>query len=152
MEQTIDIEIYNKLTNYCAYQERCATDVKDKLRKLKVEKGDYDAYIEKLRAGNFLNDDRYVKYFVAGHAKKKWGKTKMKAALNAKRIDASIIKMYLDDMDEEDYDDQIKAAAEKKWNSIRTGTPREKKTKVLRFLLSKGYEMKKATEAMKILE
>lgn len=152
MENVLDKEIYEKLAGYCAYQERCAADVKDKLYKLKVPKEDFNFYIEKLTNNNYLDEDRYVKYFVAGHAKKKWGKTKMKAALNAKRIDASIIKKYLDDMDEENYDDQIKAAAEKKWNSIRTGTPREKKTKVLRFLLSKGYEMKKATEAMKVLE
>ena len=145
----IDKTTYDKLSNFCAYQERCASDVKEKMRKLKIEKDDYDVYIAKLKDDNYLNDERFVKYYVSAHAKKKWGKTKMKAALGAKRIDSSLIKQYLDDMDEGDYDDQIKIIAEKKWNTIKAKTPRDKKTKMLRFLLSKGYEMGKAINAIK---
>jgi len=145
----IDKTIYDKLSNFCAYQERCVSDVKEKMRKLKVEKQDYDGYIEKLKDSNFLNEERFVKYYVSAHAKKKWGKTKMKSALGAKRIDSSLIKTYLDDMDEGDYDEQIKTIAEKKWNTIKAKTPRDKKTKMLRFLLSKGYEMSKALSAIK---
>lgn len=145
----MDKIIYDKLSNYCAYQERCVSDVKEKLRKLKIEKDEYDGYIEKLKDDNFLNEDRFVKYFVSAHAKKKWGKTKIKSALGGKRIDSSLIKKYLDDMDEEDYDEQIKTIAEKKWNTIKAKTPRDKKNKMLRFLLSKGYEMGKALNAIK---
>jgi regulatory protein len=146
---TLDKELYDKLCNYCAYQERCASDVKQKMQKLKIEKDEYDLYLEKLKEGNFLNDERFVKYYVNAHAKKKWGKTKMKSALSGKRIDQAIIKKYLDDMDEENYDEQIKTIAEKKWETIKAKTPRDKKTKMLRFLLSKGYEMSKALNAIK---
>ena len=52
-------------------------------------------------------------------------------------------------MDEENYDEQIKIVAEKKWNTIKAKTSRDKKTKMLRFLLSKGYEMGKALVAIK---
>lgn len=142
-------QIYDKMSNFCAYQERCESDVKEKLRKLKIEKEDYSKYIARLKEDNFLNEERFVKYFVSAHAKKKWGKTKMKAALGGKRIDSSLIKKYLDDMDEEDYDEQIKIQAEKKWPTIKAKTPRDKKTKLLRFLLSKGYEMGKALNAIK---
>jgi regulatory protein len=145
----IDKTTYDKLSNFCAYQERCASDVKEKMRKLKMEKDEYDDYIERLKDDNFLNEERFVKYYVNAHVKKKWGKTKMKAALGAKRINSSLIKQYLDDMDEGDYDDQIKTIAEKKWNTIKAKTPRDKKTKMLRFLLSKGYEMSKAINAIK---
>ena len=145
----IDKTIYDKLSNFCAYQERCAEDVKQKLHKLKESKDNYTEYITRLKEENFLNEERYVKAFVAGHEKKKWGKTKIKAALSGKRIDSSLIKIYLDDMDEENYDEQIKTIAEKKWSTIKAKSPRDKKTKLLRFLLSKGYEMGKAINAMK---
>ncbi|MES2621675.1 MAG: RecX family transcriptional regulator [Bacteroidota bacterium] len=148
----IDKTLYDKLSNFCAYQERCEADVKQKLQKLKVEKEDYGEYIERLKEDNYLNNERYVKYFVAGHEKKKWGKTKIKMALLGKRIDSSLIKQYLDDMDEENYEEQIKTIAEKKWSTIKAKSPRDKKTKLLRFLLSKGYEMNKAMAAMKQLE
>jgi regulatory protein len=148
----MDKEIYEKLCSYCSYQERCGADVKGKLMKLKVPKEDFAVYIDRLTDENFLNEDRYAKYFVSAHAKKKWGKTKIKSALSRKGINSDIIKQYLDDMDTEDYDERIKMLAEKKWNSIRTGLARDKKTKVLRFLLSKGYEMSKALAAIKALQ
>lgn len=145
----MDKEIYEKLCNYCAYQERCVSDVKQKLYKLKIAKDDYEQYIEKLKDGNFLNEDRYVKYFVSAHTKKKWGKTKIKMALSGKRIDGALIKKYLEDMDEENYDEQIKAAAEKRWRTVKGDTLRDRKTKLMRFLLSKGYEMGKVVNAIK---
>jgi regulatory protein len=148
----IDKAIYDKLSNYCAYQERCGADVRQKLQKLKEDKNNFADYIAKLKEDNFLNDERYVKSFIAGHEKKKWGKTKMKMALLGKRIDGELIKQYLDDMDQEDYDERIKTIAEKKWETIKAKSPRDKKTKLLRFLLSKGYEMNKALQAMKQLE
>lgn len=148
----IDKELYEKLSNFCAYQERCVSDVKQKMQKLKIEKEDYDNYLEKLKEANYINEDRYVKYFVNAHAKKKWGKTKIKSALSGKRIAQDLIKKYLDDMDEENYDEQIKTIAEKKWPTIKAATPRDKKTKMLRFLLGKGYEMNKALSVLKELK
>lgn len=145
----MDADIYNKLTDYCAYRERCGSEVKQKLQKLKVDKSDYEEYINRLQQHNYLNEERYVKYFVSGHEKKKWGKTKIKAALAGKKIDAVLIKKYLDEMDEDNYEEQIKAVAEKKWNSIKGATLRDRKTKLLRFLLGKGYEMNKALAVLK---
>ena len=71
-----DKTTYDKLSNYCAYQERCVSDVKEKLRKLKIEKEEFDQYIEKLKDDNFLNEERFVKYFVSAHAKKNGARPK----------------------------------------------------------------------------
>lgn len=145
----MDKEIYEKLCSFCAYQERCAYDVQQKLYKLKIEKADFEKYLQQLQEDNFLNEERFAKSFVSAHAKKKWGKAKIKSALYTKRISAAIIKKYLDDLDEGEYLEQIKTAAEKKWGSIKGNTERDRKTKLLRFLLSKGYEMGLANAAVK---
>ena len=147
-----DSAIYEKLTNFCAYQERCTADVLEKLYKLKVPKDDFDNYIPKLKGENFLNEERYVKAFISAHSKKKWGKTKIKSALSGKRIDSGLIKKYLDLIEQDDYDAQIKELLQKKWKSIRTGSPKEKKNKLIRFLLSKGFEMGKIMAAVKEME
>lgn len=145
----MDAGIFDKLCNYCAYQERCASDVKKKLHQLKVSVEDYEAYIEKLIGNNYLNEDRFVKYFVAARVKKKWGKAKLKAALSAKKVDARLIKKHLETIDQLDYEAQIKLAAERKWHTIKAENLRERKTKLLRFLLSKGYEMNKVLPVLK---
>lgn len=148
----INQEIYEKLCSYCAYQERCAADVKLKLNKLKVEKDDYSDYIHKLQEENFLNEERYIKYFIAAYAKKKWGKTKMKNALLQKHLDWSLVKTYLDHIDGEDYASQLKLLAEKKLKQIKADTKTERKVKLMRYLLSKGYEMQKINEVLKELK
>jgi regulatory protein len=145
----LDAAIYEKLSSFCAYQERCKADVLDKLYKLKVPKDDFDVYLAKLQDQNFLNEERYTKAFISAHSKKKWGKTKIKSALSGKRIDGELIKKYLDLIEEADYDDQIKELLQKKWKSMRTGTPKDKKNKLIRFLLSKGFEMGKVMTAVK---
>ena len=147
-----DSAIYEKLTNFCAYQERCKADVIEKLYKLKIAKEEFDVYINKLRNENFLNEERYVKAFISAHSKKKWGKTKIKSALSGKKVDSGLVKKYLDLIEEGDYDEQIKELLQKKWKSIRTGSPKEKKNKLIRFLLSKGFEMGKVMAAVKEME
>ena len=147
-----DSAIYEKLTRFCAYQERCTADVLEKLYKLKVPKDDFDNYLPKLRNENFLNEERYVKAFISAHSKKRWGKTKIKSALSGKRIAGDLIKKYLDLIEEGDYDEQIKVLLQKKWKTIKTGTPKDKKNKLIRFLLSKGFEMGKVMGAVKEME
>ena len=147
-----DSAIYEKLSRFCAYQERCNADILEKLYKLKVPREEFDAYIPKLREENFLNEERYVKAFISAHSKRKWGKTKIRSALSGKRIDGELIKKYLDEIEEGDYDDQIKVLLQKKWKSMRTGSPKEKKTRLIRFLLSKGFEMGKVMTVLKELE
>jgi regulatory protein len=124
----------------------------EKLYKLKVPKDDFDEYIAKLNDQNFLNEERFVKAFISAHSKKKWGKTKIRSALSGKRIDGGLIKKYLDLIEEGDYDEQIKELMQKKWKSIRTGTTKDKKNKLIRFLLSKGFEMGKVMAAVKEME
>jgi len=148
----LDKTIYDKLQNYCAYRERCKSEVVSKMMTLKVEKPDFEVYLEKLQEENFLNEDRFVKSYVSAYSKKKWGKVKIKSALSGKRIDSVLIKKYLDDLDEGNYEEQIKVAAEKKLRSIKAPSQREVKTKLLRFLLGKGYEMGKILLVLKELK
>jgi regulatory protein len=145
----IDTAIYEKLTGYCAYQERCTSDVRNKLYALKADADEYENYIARLENENFLNEDRYTKFFIRAYSRKKWGKVKIKNALLRKGIPAPMIKKYLEDINDEDYEQQIAVLIEKKWKSIRTGTPKERKLKLLRYMLSKGFEMNKITALIK---
>ena len=147
----MDARVYEKLTAYCAYQERSVRDVTGKLSKLKVEKSEAPPYIERLKREGFLSEERFAKAFVAGHLRKKWGKAKIKSALMQKGISASVIKEHLDNVEEEGYEEQLLKAAQQKLKSIKGETIYEKRTKLLRFLLGKGYESAKANKVTKQL-
>jgi regulatory protein len=146
-----DKNIYLKLSNYCAGGEKCRTDIIKKLAAQKVEKSDYDTYINLLRKENFLNDTRYLKAFITAHMRKKWGKVKMKNALRSKGIDSNLIEEYLDGIEPEDYDEQFQTLMQKKWKSLQKYDLKDRKQKTIRFLLGRGFEMQKILSGLKVL-
>jgi len=146
-----DKNIYLKLSNYCAGGEKCRGDVIKKLYAQKIDKSDFDAYLNRLRDENFLNDERYLKAFIAAHLRKKWGKVKMRNALSPKGIDSNLIKQYLDEIEAVEYDEQMETLLQKKWKSLQKYDLKDRRQKVIRFLLGRGFEMQKITAALKKL-
>jgi regulatory protein len=150
----MDESVYEKLTRYCSYQERCETDVKKKLKALKVEES-AAVYLERLKQDNYLNVERFTKAFVAGHVRKKWGKTKIKMALQRRGIPAEIIKNNLDGVEDENYQERLQKAAAQKWPRIKAANMALRKRKLFAFLMGKGYEteqIKKAIAALNLRE
>lgn len=134
-----DPATYEKLTTYCAYAERCTADVKKRLITYKVEKSEHGVYIDRLKEAGFLNDERYIKSYVSAHIKKRWGKVKIKAGLRAKGIAASTIQTYLADVEEDDYQERLLKLVTDKAPRIKGNTLQDRKIKLMRHLLSKGY-------------
>lgn len=145
----IDKEIYEKLSTFCAYQERCVADVKKKLGLLKQEKETYAAYIKLLQEDNFLNEERFVKSYVSAHIKKKWGKVKIKSALGRKGISGELVKQYLDDVEEGDYQEKLLKLVTDKAPRIKAKDKRDGKMKLMRHLLGKGYSSADISKAIK---
>lgn len=145
----VDKDIYEKLSTYCAYQERCMADVKKKLSLLEVNKEDYLSYIIRLQEDNFLNEDRYTKSYVNAHIKKKWGKVKIKSALSRKGISSETIVKHLDDVAEDDYQERLLKLVTDKAPRIKAKDKRDGRIKLMRHLLGKGYAMADINNAIK---
>jgi regulatory protein len=130
-----------KLQTFCAYQERCIKEVKDKLKKLKVEPQYFNSIINKLKNDNFLNEDRYVKLFVSGKiSHNKWGKVKIRYELIRKQLPESLINKALSEIDEETYLKVIQDAIKKKLKEFQKPLSVQDKNKLIRHMLSKGFE------------
>ncbi len=148
----IDKDLYEKLGRYCAYQERCESDVRTKLYALKVPKEEYAPYIKLLKEDKYLDEKRFVKAFVAGHVRKKWGKVKIKSALLQKGIKAEVILPHLQAIEEDNYEEKLTELAFKKARTIKAATPSLARTKLMQFLMGKGYEMDKIKMVLKKLK
>ncbi|MCH5690471.1 RecX family transcriptional regulator [Niabella sp. W65] len=55
-----------KLRHYCAYTERCHSDVVSKLYDLGVWKKEHDEIVAALIEENYLNEERFAKSFTGG--------------------------------------------------------------------------------------
>lgn len=139
-----------KLRHYCAYQERCHSEVKEKLYSLGVRKSDHDELVSNLIEDDYLNEERFAIAFAGGKFRmKQWGRKKIVQALKEKQVSDYCIKKALKEIEDEDYQKTLSSIAEKKYASLKGEQYMVRKKKTIDYLLLKGYE---ADEVMKTIE
>ncbi|MEY4659262.1 MAG: regulatory protein RecX [Crocinitomicaceae bacterium] len=136
-------QIIFKLEAFCAYQERCVSEVRTKLERLGADESLVREVTKYLQDNRFLDENRFVEAYVQGKLRiKKWGRQKIKAGLFQKRVDAKLIQegIYAFISDEE-YQQVIESLIERKNRELSTEkNPQIKKQKLMRFLLSRGFQ------------
>ena len=136
------LEAKAKLEALCAYQERCTSELEQKLYDWGIDSEDQGRLIAHLISNNYLNEERFSEAFVSGKVNiKRWGKIKIRQHLKAKRISEYSIKKGIGTIKDEVYFGNLNRLAEKKIISlVKERDGYSKKVKVYRFLASKGYE------------
>ena len=136
-------QAYQKLKHYCAYQDRCHSEVKTKAYLLGLRKTDVEELTSRLIEEGCLHEERFARSFAGGKFRmKQWGRNKIRAELKKKQVSSYCIAAALDEIDDAIYKETLHRLAAKKWNSIKgAGTNLfVKMTKTRDFLILKGYE------------
>ena len=134
------LEAKAKLEAYCAYQERCAQEITQKLYTWGFSNEDQDILIADLIANNFLNEERFALAYSSGKFNiKKWGRLKIKAHLKHKNISNYSITKALKSIENEANIKTIEVLIDKKIPSLK-GNIWEQKIKLKNFLFQKGFE------------
>ena len=136
-------QAYQKLKHYCAYQDRCHSELKDKAYSLGLRKTDVEELTARLIEENVINEERFAIKFAGGKFRmKQWGKEKIKSELRKKRVNDYLIKKAMKEIGEDDYLETVFVLAKKKWNSIKGEGVNNfvKMGKTRDYLLQKGYE------------
>ena len=135
------LEAKAKLEAYCAYQERCMQEVTKKLTEWGFYGEQQDNLIADLIVNNFLNEERFASAYVSGKMRiKKWGRLKIKLKLKQKQISDYSLKKAFAEIDEEEYITNLNNLTKKKIEQVKGKNKWDKKAKVQRYLISKGYE------------
>ena len=134
-------ELLIKAERFCAYQERCSYEVKQKLKELGADETETEKIISSLQEDDFQNNERFALLFTSGKFRiKRWGKNKIRAELRIRKIPDALIKKGLDAINEQDYLKTLTELAKKKEREVKSKNPKDKNQKIGMFLLSKGYE------------
>ncbi len=139
-----------KIKHYCAYQERCHQEVKDKLYGYGLNSKEVDELLSRLIEENYLNEERFAIHFAGGKFRmKKWGKVKIKYELKQKRVTDYCIRKALASIDEEVYMVVLKKHLADKLKSL--GAEKNifiRKRKLQDYLIQKGFESDLIREAL----
>ena len=148
---TVD-EATKLMENFCAYQERCHKEVAQKLYDLHMIPEAREKITLHLLQHNFLNEERFSKAFARGKFSiKNWGRIRIVNELKFRNISPYNIKTALKEIDEEAYLKTLQKIAEKKVAVIKEPNTFKKRSKLLTYLSSKGYESELIYEVVNAL-
>ncbi len=134
-------EIIQRMQILCSRQERCTSDIRQKLVEYNLSIQEIDRIIKTLIKENFINEERYAIAFANDRFRfNKWGKIKIEYQLKHKGIDNNIILKALESIDSEEYLKMIKSELTKKFKKDKSSNAYVLKSKLLRFGQSKGFE------------
>ncbi len=146
-------QVLDKMAKYCAYQERCVKDVRDKLKTYDIPQEDRGKILEYLLDNRFVSDERFAKSFVRGKVNQSgWGMNKIRFHLMQKGIDKDLIDEALGQTDEEIYRQRLIDILKTKSKTVKAETDYEKKRKLAAYAMQKGFEGSLVCEVLKELK
>lgn len=145
-------EAFEKLTTFCAYQDRCSWEIRRKLYEKGIKDEPAEKIIAELVKEEFVNEERYAIAFARGKFRlKKWGRNRIRMELKMREISEALIRKGLSEIDPEEYYDTLLSQSEKKWESTHESDSFKKKYKVTQYMIMKGFEMDLVKEAIENL-
>ena len=146
-------QVLDKMAKYCAYQERCVKDVRDKLKTFDLPQEEKDKILDYLLDNRFVNDERFAKSFVRGKVNQSgWGLNKIRFHLVQKGIAKELIDEALGQTDEEVYRQRLIDILKTKSKTIKAANDFEKKRKLAAYAMQKGFEGSLVWEVLKELD
>ena len=145
-------QVLDKMAKYCAYQERCVKEVRDKLKTFDIAEEEKTKILDYLLDNRFVNDERYAKAFVRGKVNQSgWGINKIRFHLIQKGINKDIIDEALGQTDKEAYRQRLIEILKKKAKTVKADSDFEKKRKLAAYAMQKGFEGSLVWETLKNL-
>lgn len=153
MELTTDQSIaYQKAALLCSKSEYCTSEIREKLKVWGVNKEDTEPVIEKLVQEKYIDDERFARAYVKDKFRfNRWGKQKIAYMLRAKNISAEIMELAFEEIQEEKYSDELLKLLTDKEKSIKAKDKYDKRNKLMRFALGRGFESNEIYAAFKEL-
>jgi regulatory protein len=129
-----------KARAYCARQERCQQEVRNKLYAWELATLDVEAAIAQLIGEGYLNEARFAEHFAVSKFRQKgWGLRKVEQALKAKQVSEPCIRLGMKSIAEDEYREALNKAVARRWDRVKEEDPYVRRQKVFRYFLGKGF-------------
>jgi len=138
-----------KMKKFCAYRDRCHSEVRSKLLQWEVYGDMLEEILTELIVEGFLNEERFARSYVRGKFRiNQWGRNKIRMGLKARDIPASLCTLALTEIDEEEYLATLRDIIRKKAASLSTPLQPADREKLTHFAAGKGFEFELIREVI----
>ena len=143
MNTITEEEALHKVAAYCSTAEHCRAEVSEKLQKWSVDYQAIERILHRLEVEKYIDDERFCRAFVDDKFRfSKWGKVKIAQGLYMKKIPSDVAWRHLNEINQDEYLAVLRGLLIAKRKSIRANDDYELNGKLVRFALSRGFEMK----------
>ena len=143
MIEITETDALSRLAAYCSTAEHCRAEVTEKLQRWGISYDAIDRIINRLEQEKYIDEERFCRAFVNDKYRfAKWGKVKIAQALQLKKVPYNTCRQFLNEIDEEEYLSILDGLLTAKRKSIHAENEYELNGKLMRFALSRGFEMK----------
>jgi len=148
-DQTI---AYDKLALLCSRSEKCTSEIEEKLKLMGFAPDEYEPVIEKLISEKYIDEERFARAYAKDKFRfNRWGKQKIEYMLRAKKINQEIVQLALEEIAGEGYSNELLKLIADKEKTIKAKDPFDKRNKLMRFAMGRGFESGKIYAAFKEL-
>jgi regulatory protein len=141
--------VWDRISRFCAYQERCTADIKKKLAEWSLTDSKAETVIERLAREGFLDDRRFARAFVRGKFRlNQWGRKKIVYELRTRQIAEDVIYEAFSEISEDEYSQMIRLLISKKRSQIKKGKAMNLREKIITFVVGKGFEYGKVVQVL----
>ena len=145
------LQAYQRLSALCARSEHCQQEMLEKMRQWGLHEEAQAEVMARLVGEKYVDDERFTRAFVYDKIRySKWGRRKVEQALWAKRIDESISKPILDEVDDEEYLQTLRPMLKQKRRTTKARSEYELSTKLIKFALGRGFTMDIIRQCMEV--
>lgn len=143
MTEITETEALNRVAAYCSTAEHCRAEIAEKLQRWGIAYDAIERILDSLEQEKYIDEERFCRAFINDKYRfAKWGKLKIGQALQLKKISSMTYRSFLNEIDEEEYLSILHDLLNSKRKSVRAENEYELNGKLMRFALSRGFEMK----------
>lgn len=136
------------MKRFCAYQERCIAEVRQRLYKDGFKGDEAEWAIAELISEGYLNEERFARTFARGKFRiNKWGRIKIEIELRRRAVSPGNIRRGLSEISDSAYENCLRDFIKKLGA---TQASDKVKLKIKRSLIQRGFEPELITRFMKI--
>lgn len=142
-----------RMANLCARREYSVFDIETKLQRYNLDKETIHNIITYLKKEKYIDELRFTRSFIRDKIRfNKWGKTKIEFALRQKRVPETIVSEAFEEFTDDQLNNSLQDLLQAKWKTIKGDTDYDKRNKLIRFGLSRGFDMNNILKCMKTIQ
>lgn len=143
---------FDKAALLCSRSEKCTSEIQEKLKLFGLSVEESELVIEKLKDEKYIDDERFARAYVKDKFRfNHWGKQKIEYMLRAKKINQDILALAFEEIKDEGYADELLKLLTDKAKTVKAKDQYDKRNKLMRFAMGRGFESGKIYAALKEL-